>query len=116
MFRLRAWHEACLPSRGTFGGRDMNAKAQLLWMRPEEEGEAQQRRKPLPDSWEAASTPESPRLLQQMQSQMWGFTTGTDICERCPCLLGIRAPASPPQSAGPLPLLVLKPSSPWDRL
>ena len=72
-------------------------------MRPEEEGEAQQRRKPLPDSWEAASTPESLRLLQQMQNQMCGFTTGTDTCECCPRTPGSGAPASPPQSAGPLP-------------
>lgn len=50
-------------------------------MHPEEEGGAQQRRKPFPDIWEAASTPESTHLLQRVQSQLWGFTMGTDVGE-----------------------------------
>lgn len=91
-FQLRAWHRACPTSWGTFRGRGMNAKAQLLWMPPEEEGGTQQRRKPLPDSWEAMSTPESPRLLQRVQSQMWGFTMGTNICEHCCPPPGVGAP------------------------
>lgn len=83
----------------------MNTKAQLLWMHPEEEGGAQQRRKPFPDIWEAASTPESTHLLQRVQSQLWGFTTGTDVGEHCP----------PPSRVWGLPLHLLRVQDPCPR-